>query len=223
MSKKYGLETVVPKTALEALEELRIFFNVDMWYSKGCEWKTEKDMVKYLNKHFKICEEQIKEIKLSEQVKSFLEESNKIERVYGEKALEDSLNAWNYAYLNENPFDLEFIKQVHYELLRNLDASIAGKLRTCQVGVMTPEGFDEVTHYSKITEALEKLFLEEPKSLEEIKNWHVRFEKIHPFRDGNGRVGRILMNIQRLKNDHSLLIICAGKEQQEYYQWFKED
>lgn len=32
-----------------------------------------------------------------------------------------------------------------------------------------------------------------PKSLEDIVEFHARFEKIHPFQDGNGRVGRLIM------------------------------
>ncbi len=30
-------------------------------------------------------------------------------------------------------------------------------------------------------------------TLEEIIDMHVRFERIHPFQDGNGRVGRLIM------------------------------
>lgn len=37
------------------------------------------------------------------------------------------------------------------------------------------------------------------KSLEEILNFHVRFERIHPFQDGNGRVGRLIMFKECLK------------------------
>lgn len=32
-----------------------------------------------------------------------------------------------------------------------------------------------------------------PKTLEDIVEFHARFEKIHPFQDGNGRVGRLIM------------------------------
>ena len=37
-------------------------------------------------------------------------------------------------------------------------------------------------------------------SLEEILDFHVRFEKIHPFQDGNGRVGRLIMFKECLRN-----------------------
>ena len=39
------------------------------------------------------------------------------------------------------------------------------------------------------------------KSLEDILDFHVRFEQIHPFQDGNGRVGRLLMFKECLAND----------------------
>lgn len=38
-------------------------------------------------------------------------------------------------------------------------------------------------------------------TLEEIIEFHVKFEKIHPFQDGNGRVGRIIMFKECLHND----------------------
>lgn len=39
------------------------------------------------------------------------------------------------------------------------------------------------------------------KTIEDIIEFHVRFEKIHPFQDGNGRVGRIIMFRECLYND----------------------
>lgn len=39
------------------------------------------------------------------------------------------------------------------------------------------------------------------KTVEDIIEFHVRFEKIHPFQDGNGRVGRIIMFRECLYNN----------------------
>ncbi len=39
------------------------------------------------------------------------------------------------------------------------------------------------------------------KTLEDIIEFHVRFERIHPFQDGNGRVGRMIMFRECLYND----------------------
>ena len=39
----------------------------------------------------------------------------------------------------------------------------------------------------------------EEKSLNDILEFHVKFERIHPFQDGNGRVGRLIMFKECLK------------------------
>jgi Fic family protein len=55
---------------------------------------------------------------------------------------------------------------------------------------------------------------------ETAKYHHIRFEGIHPFGDGNGRIGRMLMNWFLVKGGRPLLIIHEGEEQFSYYKWF---
>ena len=40
-----------------------------------------------------------------------------------------------------------------------------------------------------------------------IAKYHIDFERIHPFEDGNGRTGRILINYELLKNNLSPIVI----------------
>ena len=49
---------------------------------------------------------------------------------------------------------------------------------------------------------------------------HNQFENIHPFRDGNGRVGRILLNNILIKNNLPPINIDL-KNRAEYYQSLK--
>jgi Fic family protein len=56
---------------------------------------------------------------------------------------------------------------------------------------------------------------------ENIVEYHYRFEKIHPFQDGNGRVGRLILFRECLRN-HSIPFIIDERHKQFYYRGLKE-
>lgn len=58
-------------------------------------------------------------------------------------------------------------------------------------------------------------------SFEEILDMHYRFEVIHPFQDGNGRVGRLIMFKECLANGHVPFIITEELKM-FYYRGLKE-
>ncbi|MDR2149103.1 MAG: Fic family protein [Tannerella sp.] len=58
-------------------------------------------------------------------------------------------------------------------------------------------------------------------AFENIVEYHYRFEKIHPFQDGNGRVGRLIMFRECLKNGIIPFIIDESHKQ-FYYRGLKE-
>ena len=58
-------------------------------------------------------------------------------------------------------------------------------------------------------------------TFETIVEYHYRFEKIHPFQDGNGRVGRLILFRECLKND-VIPFIIDETHKQFYYRGLKE-
>lgn len=56
---------------------------------------------------------------------------------------------------------------------------------------------------------------------DKISRFHLDFETIHPFCDGNGRIGRVLINYQLLRLGLPMIII-RDKEKARYYESFKE-
>ena len=76
-----------------------------------------------------------------------------------------------------------------------------------------------------IPKLMEDLILKYQKQLTQchiivaIANFHIQFESIHPFIDGNGRTGRLLLNFELMKNGY-LPIDIKFSDRRSYYDCF---
>lgn len=86
-------------------------------------------------------------------------------------------------------------------------------------------GFTETTAPDKVQGKMEGLIKAyngiENVTIEDIIKFHSDFEKIHPFQDGNGRVGRIIMFKECLRNNITPFII-SDKDKAFYYRGLQE-
>lgn len=88
-----------------------------------------------------------------------------------------------------------------------------------EVGGMDTALPEEVT--KKMNELLSEYNAKDETTFEDILDFHVKFERIHPFQDGNGRVGRLLMFKECLK--HNIVpFIIEERLKLFYYRGLKE-
>lgn len=64
-----------------------------------------------------------------------------------------------------------------------------------------------VAQVPRLLEATEKALLSDIPAMEIAARFHGFFEHLHPFRDGNGRIGRLMVNYILLRRDEPILII----------------
>lgn len=155
----------------------------------------------------------------AQEVDEFIRESNAIEGVYDEDSYMQAWHAWQYL-MKQDVITTGVLLKTHKILMLNskLQPDQKGYFRTIPVWVGGREG----VQYSMIPMMIFN-FLFESIRVHPKPDWqalHVTFEHIHPFVDGNGRVGRHLMNWTRLKRCKLPILIIKADERQEYYGWF---
>ena len=116
------------------------------------------------------------------------------------------------------PMTEEFIRLIHRHLMQGIRKDAGHYSRHQRV----IRGADiALTDAEDIAEEMAALMASWKKkrsvTLQAIADFHVRFELIHPFGDGNGRVGRLLMTAQCLETGYLPLII-ENEKKLEYYE-----
>ncbi len=133
--------------------------------------------------------------------------------------------AISYIRNTKEHLSLELIKKIHKIIFKN-SKQFAGKLRIKGEEVVVMDSKRNIVHEGAPQIRINHLLRELAGWYENNKNKypglilgavvHNQFENIHPFRDGNGRVGRILLNNILIK--HSLPPINIDlKNRIEYY------
>mgnify|MGYP006188502435 CR=1 FL=1 len=144
------------------------------------------------------------------------------------------LDAFNYGveYLKSNEFTEELINELHIKLFKDIDNKTlkAGKYKEEQnwVGGATKYDARFIPPPPKETKRLMDDLIDfmnddelEMADLIKIGIIHYQFETIHPFNDGNGRLGRMLVGLYLIKKqiiEHPLFISnFLSRYRREYY------
>ena len=100
---------------------------------------------------------------------------------------------WLLEQVNEGRFhlDVAMVRELHQRLMNGLLIE-AGEYR--QHGVRIMGSRVTVANYLKVPEQMEELLTRQwTGDMADMAQLHAEFERIHPFSDGNGRVGRLLL------------------------------
>ena len=131
-------------------------------------------------------------------------------------------------FLLDNPeteISVPLILKLHHILLQNIRDDAAGRFRTNKewVRVGNHIGVNPQFVHAFMSDLVEKYNASDDQYfLDKIVYFHAEFENIHPFIDGNGRIGRLLINEQLDLLDLPPILIPNKSKNEEYYPALEE-
>ena len=122
---------------------------------------------------------------------------------------------------NNEPLTEETIKRLHYILLSDKPRD-RGEYRKVATTIFSQFKTAEPRLIERQIEELLKLHnhRKDGDIVKRISLFHIIFESIHPFIDGNGRLGRLLINLELMKNGFPPVVIKV-EDRQTYYDAFE--
>ena len=123
---------------------------------------------------------------------------------------------------NDNVIDDRFIKELNQIINRNINE--AKGYRTVQVFI---RGSEHIPPEPEKIPNLMNYFIynynhSEQNVFVKIARYHIEFEKIHPFEDGNGRTGRLLLNYELIKNNLPPVVI-EKEDRVKYFEFLRNN
>jgi len=131
-------------------------------------------------------------------------------------------------YLEARPnleLNIDNILLLHRMLIGGINDKIAGRFRQTNEYVRVGSYIAPAPGHVErlLTDLLhEYLSSHEIYFIDSIGQFHTKFESIHPFVDGNGRIGRVLVNLQLTSLGYPPIIIRNKGKQSDYYPLFKD-
>ena len=126
---------------------------------------------------------------------------------------------------SEKDMDIEMMLLLHKMLMTNINTEIAGRFR--QPGEFVRVG----THIAPPPERVEEMITgmlynykavyDTTNIIQRLAKLHLTFEHIHPFIDGNGRIGRVLVNYLLVREGY-VPVNIKFVDRQKYYEAFRE-
>lgn len=121
---------------------------------------------------------------------------------------------------NNTDFDERFIKQINEMINKNIKDTEG--YRKVQVFIQgsehippAPEKVPNLMNYYvyNYNHDIQDIYIK-------IAQYHIELEKIHPFEDGNGRTGRLLINYELLKNNLPPIVI-SKEDRVKYFEFIR--
>jgi Fic family protein len=126
---------------------------------------------------------------------------------------------------NKSIINIKFILSLHKTLLTNIDDNIAGRFRIGKEWVRVGNHLGANPQFvPTLMQELVDNYNQNKISyfLDAVAHFHAEFETIHPFVDGNGRMGRVIINLQLMNLGYPPIIIQNKSKHTEYYTLFTQ-